>query len=69
VTPPKVLGVVVGFGGVLLIARPWEADGAVSTSGVLYMLLGSASVGLSSACPGPASRTSSTTSSSSGSAR
>ena len=31
----------------LLIARPWATTDAVNTSGVLYMLLGSASVGLS----------------------
>lgn len=43
----RLLGVLVGFGGVLLIARPWETGGAVNTDGVLYMLLGSASVGLS----------------------
>jgi drug/metabolite transporter (DMT)-like permease len=32
---------------VLLIARPWATADAVDTAGVLYMLLGSASVGLS----------------------
>jgi len=47
ITPVRVLGVVVGFGGVLLIARPWEAGGAVSIAGVGSMILGSASVGLS----------------------
>lgn len=41
------LGVLIGFSGVLLIARPWAAAGAVDTTGVLYMLVGSASVGLS----------------------
>jgi drug/metabolite transporter (DMT)-like permease len=46
-TPLRVLGVAVGFGGVLLIARPWDAGGAVSTAGVLWMALGSATVGLS----------------------
>lgn len=46
-TPVRALGVLIGFAGVLVIARPWEADGAVSTAGVLYMLAGSASVGLS----------------------
>ena len=46
-TPRRVLGVLVGLGGVLLIARPWEGGGAVSITGVLYMLAGSASVGLS----------------------
>ncbi|QZY30916.1 DMT family transporter [Nocardioides coralli] len=47
VTPRRFLGVVVGFGGVLLIARPWEAAGVVDPLGVLFMLLGSASVGAS----------------------
>ncbi|MBD8870341.1 DMT family transporter [Nocardioides sp. MJB4] len=47
VTPVRLLGVLVGFGGVLLIARPWSATGAVDPVGVAYMLLGSASVGLS----------------------
>lgn len=47
VTPRRLLGILIGFGGVLLIARPWAATDAVDTSGVLYMLLGSASVGLS----------------------
>ena len=46
-TPLRVLGVVVGFGGVVLIARPWAAGGGVSTIGVLWMALGSATVGLS----------------------
>jgi len=47
VTARRLLGIVVGFGGVLLIARPWATTGAVDTVGVVYMLLGSASVGLS----------------------
>ncbi len=47
ITPPRVLGVVAGFGGVLLIARPWNAAVAVDPTGVFFMLLGSASVGLS----------------------
>jgi drug/metabolite transporter (DMT)-like permease len=47
VTPVKLLGIVIGFGGVLLIARPWATTGDVDNTGVLYMLLGSASVGLS----------------------
>ena len=29
-----------GLAGVLLIARPWESGGAVSTTGVLCILLG-----------------------------
>lgn len=41
------LGLVVGFGGVLLIARPWAAGGAIDPHGVLYMVAGSLSVGSS----------------------
>lgn len=47
VTPRRLLGVLIGFSGVLLIARPWATAGAVDTTGVLYMVIGSASVGLS----------------------
>jgi drug/metabolite transporter (DMT)-like permease len=47
VTPRRLLGILIGFSGVLLIARPWAATSAVDMTGVLYMLLGSASVGLS----------------------
>ena len=47
VTPRRLLGILVGFGGVLLIARPWATTGEIDMTGVLYMLLGSASVGLS----------------------
>ena len=47
ITARRVAGVLVGFGGVLLVARPWAAGGAVDMTGVLFMLLGSASVGLS----------------------
>jgi drug/metabolite transporter (DMT)-like permease len=39
--------VLIGFGGVLLIARPWDVSDAVDPQGVLFMLLGSASVGVS----------------------
>ncbi len=46
-TPLRVIGVLVGFVGVLLVARPWDTATPVDTLGVLYMLLGSASVGLS----------------------
>lgn len=46
-TPVRVLGVVTGFGGVVLIARPWDTSGPVDLLGVLYMVLGSACVGLS----------------------
>lgn len=47
ITLRRLLGVLIGFSGVLLIARPWAATGSVDMTGVLYMLLGSASVGLS----------------------
>ncbi len=41
-------GVSIGFVGVLLIARPWASGGqAISTEGVIYMVLGSLSVGCS----------------------
>ena len=41
-------GTLLGFIGVLLIARPWQSEGAdINLPGVLYMLLGSLSVGLS----------------------
>lgn len=41
-------GVLLGFVGVLLIARPWASgDGAISVPGVMYMVLGSLSVGCS----------------------
>ena len=43
----RTLGVLIGFAGVLLIARPWDTTGSVDLAGVLYMLLGSASVGVS----------------------
>ena len=42
-----IAGLLVGLGGVVLIARPWESGGAVSMAGVLWMALGSATVGLS----------------------
>ena len=72
VTPLRFLGVLIGFGGVLLIARPWETTGGIDPAGVLFMLLGSASVGasfvyakkfISPLAIAPASRTPSTTSS------
>ena len=44
----SVLGTLLGFVGVLLIARPWSNDGSqVNTAGVLYMIAGSLSLGCS----------------------
>lgn len=43
----QLVGVLIGFAGVVLIAQPWNAAGAVDLEGVAYMLMGSASVGLS----------------------
>lgn len=47
-TRVKALGIAFGFLGVVLIARPFDGDiGAANIEGVLYTLLGSASVGAS----------------------
>lgn len=43
----RMFGVLTGLAGVLLIARPWSATESVDLTGVGYMVLGSASVGLS----------------------
>ena len=43
----KATGVVLGFFGVLLIARPWSASGGIDIAGVAYMIAGSLSVGCS----------------------
>lgn len=43
----KAAGVALGFLGVLLIARPWSTSGAIDTRGVVYMIVGSLSVGCS----------------------
>ena len=43
----KVAGVALGFLGVLIIARPWSRSGAVDILGVIYMIVGSMSVGCS----------------------
>jgi drug/metabolite transporter (DMT)-like permease len=47
ITPGRIAGIVVGFGGVLLIARPWSSGGGLDVVGVGHMLLGSALFGLS----------------------
>jgi drug/metabolite transporter (DMT)-like permease len=43
----KATGVVVGFFGVLLIARPWSGSGGIDIAGVAYMIAGSLSAGCS----------------------
>lgn len=43
----SVCGTLLGFAGVLLIARPWTGSGQVSILGVLWMIGGSLSVGCS----------------------
>ncbi len=48
VTPLKAMGILVGFAGVLVIAKPWSTGGAgLNLYGVLFMMLGSLSVGTS----------------------
>ncbi|MBN7797128.1 DMT family transporter [Parahaliea mediterranea] len=48
IRPRSVLGLACGFAGVMVIARPWSADiAAPDTAGMLFILAGSASVGLS----------------------
>ncbi|WP_430473968.1 DMT family transporter [Thalassospira lucentensis] len=52
-TPKSLIGVALGFAGVVLIARPWQldgaqmADGGVSLVGTAYMVGGALSVGCS----------------------
>ena len=47
-TVRKAMGVLLGFGGVLLIARPWTIGSSdVNLAGVLYMVAGSLSLGCS----------------------
>ena len=43
----KATGVVLGFLGVLLIARPWSGSGEIDVAGIAYMIAGSLSVGCS----------------------
>lgn len=48
IRPRALFGLACGFAGVVAIARPWSADiSATDTAGMLYILAGSASVGLS----------------------
>lgn len=47
ITRRKVLGTVIGFIGITLIAKPWEGSGTISLMGVFYMIAGSLSIGLS----------------------
>lgn len=48
VRPRAIIGLLCGFAGVVAIARPWRADLAPSDlAGILYILAGSACVGLS----------------------
>jgi drug/metabolite transporter (DMT)-like permease len=43
----KAAGVVLGFIGVLIIARPWSGAGEIDIAGVAYMIAGSLSLGCS----------------------
>lgn len=47
ITKFKIVGVLLGFGGIFLIAKPWENATDASVEGVLYMMLGSLSIGAS----------------------
>ncbi|SEC58461.1 Threonine/homoserine efflux transporter RhtA [Nocardioides exalbidus] len=47
ITLVRLAGVLTGLAGVVLIARPWAASATVEPKGVAFLLLGSASVGLS----------------------
>ncbi|RYB93151.1 DMT family transporter [Nocardioides oleivorans] len=47
ITLIRLAGVLTGLAGVVLIARPWATSGTVDPKGVAFLLLGSASVGLS----------------------
>lgn len=47
ITLAKVVGVGLGFLGVLLIARPWSAGGEIGIAGVVWMIAGAFSVGCS----------------------
>lgn len=47
-TAMRLCGLMLGFAGVILIAKPWQVSGeSISLAGVGYMILGSLSVGIS----------------------
>ena len=48
ITTMRLCGLILGFAGVILIAKPWQVSGeSISLAGVGYMILGSLSVGIS----------------------
>lgn len=48
ITVLRLCGLMLGFAGVILIAKPWQVSGeSISLAGVGYMILGSLSVGVS----------------------
>lgn len=48
ITIMRLCGLMLGFAGVILIAKPWQVSGeSISLAGVGYMILGSLSVGIS----------------------
>ena len=48
ITLVRLCGLMLGFAGVILIAKPWQVSGeSISLAGVGYMILGSLSVGIS----------------------
>ncbi|EGT3622457.1 DMT family transporter [Morganella morganii] len=48
ITAVRLCGLMLGFAGVILIAKPWQVSGeSISLAGVGYMIMGSLSVGIS----------------------
>jgi drug/metabolite transporter (DMT)-like permease len=47
ITVLKTLGIAVGFAGILLVAKPWSSESAISPAGIGYMIFGALSVGCS----------------------
>lgn len=48
ITLVRLCGLMLGFAGVILIAKPWQVSGeSISLAGVGYMIMGSLSVGIS----------------------